>query len=281
MIYRKAKELIEAGTIGTLSVINAWWDRNPNSPTLAFNSSIPPDASPETIDWPRFQGTAPKEPFNPEHFFQWRKWKAYGSGVAGDLFVHLFSGTHFITGSHGPTSAFATGGIRYWKDGRDQPDVLLGLFDYPEGFNLHLRVNFVQGAAETEGFIFTGSEGTLQIAGNSVTLRRLPRLPAPDYNIDSWSKATQDAFLADFQKKYPTVHPTGEPTAEEETFVAPHGYSDSFDHFKNFFEAVRTRRPVVENPIFGFRAAGAALLANLSYEHGKIIRWDPKEMKLL
>ena len=51
-------------------------------------------------------------PFNPNHFFQWRKWKAYGSGVAGDLFVHLFSGTNFVAGSHGPTRAMATGGLR-------------------------------------------------------------------------------------------------------------------------------------------------------------------------
>src|SRR5579863_3890735 len=157
-VYEKARELLQAGTIGKLNVINAWWDRTPNSPVLAFNSSIPPDASPETIDWRRFLGNAPEEPFNAEHFFQWRKWSAYGSGVAGDLFVHLFSGTHFIVGSEGPTRAFATGGIRYWNDGRDEPDVLLGLFDYPEGFNLHLRVNFVNGGEESEGLIFTGSE---------------------------------------------------------------------------------------------------------------------------
>jgi predicted dehydrogenase len=226
-------------------------------------------------------GTAPKESFSAEHFFQWRKWKAYGSGVAGDLFVHLFSGTHYITGSEGPTSAVSMGGIRYWKDGRDQPDVLLGLFDYPEGFNLHLRVNFVQGAAENEGFIFTGSDGTLQIAGNAVIVKRAPHQPAPDVQIDSWAKATQEAFLEAFYKKYPTVHPSGDPTAGEETYVAAPGYSDSFDHFKNFFAAVRSRRPVEENPVFGFRAAGAALLANVSYEQGKIVRWDPKEMRLL
>ena len=70
--------------------------------------------------------------------------------MAGDLFVHLFSGTHFITGSHGPVRGMATGALRYWKDGRDADDVMLGLFDYREGFNLSLRVNFVNGGAESE-----------------------------------------------------------------------------------------------------------------------------------
>ncbi len=279
-IYRKAKELIGAGAIGQITVINAWWDRNPNYPVMAFDASIPPDASPETIDWPRFLGSAPQVPFNAEHFFQWRKWKVYGSGVAGDLFVHLFSGTHFITNSHGPTRAVAMGGLRYWKDGRDQPDVLLGLFDYPEGFDLHLRVNFVHGAAETEGFIFTGSEGMLELSGNGVVVKRLPRLPTPDYSIDSFANATQAKFLAEFQRKYPPVHPSGTPPSEGETYAALPGYSDSYDHFKNFFEAVRSRRPVTEDPVFGFRAAGAALLANVSYEQGKIIQWDPEAMKI-
>jgi predicted dehydrogenase len=281
IIYHKAKQLLQAGALGKITVINAWWDRNINSPVMAFNSSIPPDASPKTIDWERFLGSAPKVPFSAEQFFQWRKWKAYGSGVAGDLFVHLFSGTHLITGSHGPVRAMATGGIRYWNDGRTEPDVLLGLFDYAEGFNLHLRVNFVHGATENEGFVFTGSEGVLQVTGDAVVLTRLARQPAPDYDIDSFAAATQAQFLADFRKKHPPVHPSGPPLAEQEKYVAPPGYSDVFDHFKNFFEAVRTRRPVVEDPVFGFRAAGAALLANVSYEAGKVVSWDPEGMKLL
>ena len=280
MIYKKAKQLIASGAIGQIVVINAWWDRNTFDPMGAFDYSIPPDASTETIDWPRFLGSAPKIPYNPEHFFQWRKWKAYGSGVAGDLFVHLFSGTHFITGSRGPTRAMATGGMRYWKDGRDIPDVLLGLFDYPEGFNLHLRVNFVNGAPENEGFIFTGSEGTLQI-GDGVTVRRAPKQPDPGYNIGSWAKATQEEFLAEYKKKYPPVHPGGEPPLAEEHYVAPPEYNDSYDHFKNFFEAVRNRNPVVEDPVFGYRAAGAALLSNLSYDQGKVVRWDPEKMKIV
>lgn len=279
MIYRKAKELLASGAIGKLNMVTAWWDRN--SSIGAWNYSVPLDASPVTCDWPRFLGTAPKIPWNPDHFFQWRKWKAYGSGEAGDLFVHLFSGTHFVTDTHGPVRAMATGGLRYWRDGRDVPDVLLGLFDYPEGFNLSLRVNFVDGGSESEGLIFTGSEGTLTIGGNAVSMSRVPREKEPGFNIRSFAEAMQKQFLAAYRKKYPLEHPAGEIPLGEEKYVAPQGYSDSYDHLKNFFEAVRSRRPVVEDAVFGFRAAGAALLSNISYERQEMVRWDPEAMKIL
>jgi hypothetical protein len=45
--------------------------------------------------------------------------------------------------------------------------------------------------------------------------------------------------------------------------------------------AIRSREPSVEAPVFGFRAAGPALLSNVNYETGKAARWDPDEMKQL
>ena len=279
IVYAKAKELLASGAIGKLNMVTARWDRN--SSMGAWNYTVPLDASPETCDWPRFEGTAPNIPFNAEHFFQWRKWKAYGSGVAGDLFVHLFSGTHFITGTNGPTRAMATGGLRFWNDGRDVPDVMLGLFDYNEGFNLSLRVNFVDGGEESEGLIFTGSEGTMEIAGNSVSVSRVPRPTEPGYTINTFTEAMQKRILTEYREKYPLPHPSGPPPVRVETYAAPAGYNDSYDHFKNFFASVRTRQPVVEDAVFGFRAAGAALLSNLSYERGTVIKWDPNAMKLV
>ena len=278
IIYAKAKELLASGAIGTLNMVTAHWDRN--SSMGAWNYTVPLDASTETCDWPGFLGTAPKIPFNAEHFFQWRKWKAYGTGVAGDLFVHLFSGTHFITGANGPTRAMATGGLRFWKDGRDASDVMLGLFDYREGFNLSLRVNFVDGGEESEGLIFTGSEGTMEIAGNSVSISRAPARKEPGYTIDTFSDAMQKKVLESYRQKYPVSHPSGAPPAGYEKYEAPEGYSDRYDHFNNFFAAVRSRRPVVEDAVFGFRAAGAALLSNLSLDHGAVIKWDPDSMKV-
>ncbi|HLZ42680.1 MAG TPA: Gfo/Idh/MocA family oxidoreductase [Candidatus Sulfotelmatobacter sp.] len=279
IIYAKAKELLASGAIGQLNMVNAHWDRN--SSVGAWNYTVPPDASTETCDWPQFLGSAPKIPFNGEHFFQWRKWKAYGTGVAGDLFVHLFSGTHFITGSTGPTRAMATGGLRFWKDGRDANDVMLGLFDYPEGFNLSLRVNFVDGGEESEGLVFTGSEGTLEIAFNTLTISRTPREKQPGFFINSFTEAMQKRILDDYHKKYPAIHSSDPPSVAYEKYVAPEGYRDSYDHFKNFFAAVRSRQPVVEDAVFGYRAAGAALLSNLSVERGSVVKWDPNTMKLL
>ncbi|HEV3512048.1 MAG TPA: Gfo/Idh/MocA family oxidoreductase [Candidatus Sulfotelmatobacter sp.] len=279
IIYAKAKELLASGAIGQLNMVNAHWDRN--SSIGAWNYTVPLDASTETCDWPRFLGTAPRIPFNAEHFFQWRKWKAYGTGVAGDLFVHLFSGTHFITGSTGPTRAMATGGLRFWKDGRDANDVMLGLFDYPQGFNLALRVNFVDGGQESEGLTFTGSEGTMEILGNTLTISRTPREKQPGYFINSFTEAMQKQILDAYHQKYPASHPSEPPSVAFEKYEAPEGYRDSYDHFKNFFVAVRSRQPVVEDAVFGYRAAGAALLSNLSLDRGSVVKWDPDGMKLV
>ena len=260
-------------------MVTARWDRN--SAIGAWDYSIPLDASPETCDWPRFEGTAPKIPWNAERFFQWRKWKDYGSGVAGDLFVHLFSGTHFITGAHGPTRAMATGGIRYWKDGRDADDVLLALFDYPEGFNLSLHVNFVDGGEESEGFLFTGSEGLMEIAGRTVTVTRTPLASEPGYTVSTFAEAQQKAYIEKYREKYPVKHPEGALPRDVEAFTAPPGYVDSYDHFHNFFNSVRSRKPVVEDATFGFRAAGAALLSNLSVEKDSIVHWNPETMTIV
>ncbi len=279
IVYAKAKELLAAGAIGQLNMVTARWDRN--SAMGAWDYTVPLDASPETCDWPRFLGTAPKIAWNPEHFFQWRKWKAYGSGVAGDLFVHLFSGTHFITGSHGPTRAVASGALRFWKDGRDVPDVMLGIFDYKEGFNLSLRVNFVNGGEDNEGLLFTGSEGTMEIDRNTVIVKRTPREKGPGFVVHTYTEDMQKKLEDAYYEKYPKEHPKGMPPLGEEKYVAAEGYIDSYDHFHNFFNSVRSRKPVVEDAVFGYRAAGAALLANLSIEKDAVVHWDPEAMKVI
>jgi predicted dehydrogenase len=279
IVYKKAKDLLASGAIGELNMIEAWWDRS--SAIGAWQYSIPPDASPTTVDWDRFLGDAPKRGFDATRFFRWRNYRDYGTGVAGDLFVHLFSGLHFVVGTTGPTRVIATGGTRYWNDGRDVPDVMLALCDYPKtahhpAFNLSLRVNFAAGANESSGFRFIGSEGVMTLSG-VVTVAKKQRAKEPGYTIDTFPKATQEAFLKEYRAKYPeNKQDIGSST--QDTYTAPSGYSDSVDHFISFFDGMRSRKPVVEDPTFGFRAAGPALLTNLSYFDNRAYEWNPETM---
>lgn len=279
IVYQKAKEIFASGALGEVNLVEAWWNRN--SAIGAWQYTIPPDASPQTVDWDRFLGKAPRVPFDPVRFFRWRNYRDYGTGVAGDLFVHLFSGLHFITGALGPTRVQTTGGLRYWKDGRDVPDVMLGIYDYAETathpeFTLFLKVNFADGAGENSGFRFVGSEGVM-IIGTGVTLMRKPRPKEPGYTIETFPKAVQEIFLKEYREKYPQAGQSLSPSSEE-TYLPPPRYNDLIDHLANFIQAVRTRQSVIEDAVFGFRAAGPALLSNLSYFDVRAYRWDPVRM---
>ena len=110
IIHKKGQELYQAGAIGQLVAVEVLVGSPLRPIQRRLNLTIPPDASPETIDWERWLRSTPRSR-STRRFFQWRKWKEYGSGVAGDLFVHLFSGLHFVTGVVGPTRAVSMGGI--------------------------------------------------------------------------------------------------------------------------------------------------------------------------
>jgi predicted dehydrogenase len=267
IVYEKARELFRSGALGQVNLIEGWTNRN--SVMGALHWPIPKDASPETIDWDRFLGSAPKRPFEPARLFRWRLYDDYGTGMTGDLFVHLFSGMHFVTGARGPSRVFCSGGLRYWTDGREIPDVMVAVFDYPAlgttpAFNLTLKVNFVDGGVTSEwgetGFRFVGNEGLMELGGGSVTVARRPPL-ARDWDTEP----AKDPGLSD---------------ATRHVHRAPDGYDDRLDHFRNFFDAVRTRKPVVEDALFGLRAAAPSLLCNLSYEKQRPVGWDPEAFKV-
>lgn len=273
----KARELLADGAIGTLVYAEGFWARN--SPTGAWQYPIPKDASPETVDWDRFLGQAPQRPYDPIRFFRWRNYRDYGSGVTGDLFVHLFTSLHFITNSLGPTSVMATGGLRYWHDGRDAADVMLGMFDYPAtpahpAFNLSLRCNFVDGTSGSTYLRLVGSEGSMDVEWERVVVRR--------NKVWDPKRATQPEFMHEPEPKEEIARASLMSTAAT-TYLADQSYKGALhDHFARFFDAVRGGgQGVVEDAAFGYRAAAPALACNLSYYEKRAIAWDPVAMRVV
>lgn len=284
--YQKAKELLASGEIGQLNMVNAVYDRQ--SSIGAWEYTIPKDASAETTDWERFIEVTEKMEFDAKKFFWWRAFKEVGTGVAGDLFIHLLSGTHLITNSKGPETIFSTGQFSYWKDGRNLPDVMSGIMQYPDspehpGYLMTLQVNFISGTGGQEIIQLVGSEGVMTLKGNGLTVTHSILPEAPGFggydSLFTFSKQMQDEMRAEYDAKW-TPEQRRRPTKEDIIFKAPDGYSDHLDHFTNFFDAIRTGNPVVEDAEFGFRAAAPALACNESYFDKKIIHWDPVNLKL-
>lgn len=281
----KAKQLYEEGAIGEIVMLDMYNDRY--SAEGAWQYPIPPDANPNTIDFDAFLGSAPKQPYELKRFFRWRNYQDYGTGVAGDLFVHAFSTLNHIITSHGPNRALATGGLRYWNDGRDVPDVTITLYDYPRtdthaAFNAAFRINFIAGSGGGGGFRLIGTEGEMEIGQNSVTLKRSKLGMVPGgYSMIAYTEATQQKIKEDYAAKNLETRATSLETGTT-TWEAPSNYKGGhYDHFYTFFQAIRSKGNIIQDATFGLRAAGAALLANESYFNKRPVNWDPKEMKII
>ena len=270
----KAKQLLESGAIGTLNYAEGFWARF--SPIGAWQYAIPADASPQTVDWESYISNTNKRPFDAKRFFRWRNYLDYGTGMSGDLYVHLFSSLHFITGSMGPEKIYSTGGLRYWKDGREVPDMQLGAFDYAmqkthPAFNLSLRCNFIDGTSGNTYLKLVGSEGSMDVTWDDVTLKRNKEV------------VSDDPFFIEQMKKQGKVISERKQILPPQTtkYAAEEGYKGGpYDHFVNFFNAIRTKGNVVEDAIFGYRAAAPALLCNDSYFKETPIFWDPEKMQI-
>ncbi len=283
IIVAKAKELLNAGSIGEIVFAEAQYDRH--GAMGAWQYSIPPDASPQTVDWDTYLGTLPKRPWDPLRFFRWRNYQDYGTGIAGDLYVHLLTSLHTITGSKGPNRAYSTGGIRYWKDGRDVPDIQLSIYDYPKtaehpAFNLTTRANFVDGGGGGYLVRIVGTEGDLSLGWDSLTMRQNKFPKEPGLSIDNFPKDQQALYLAEYNKLYPSTPQMNGP--KEFKYTVPKDYKgDRYEHFVNFFASVRDNKPNIEDATFGLRTCGPTQCGNQSYFQQKIVGWDPVAMKIL
>ncbi len=166
--HMKAREVIDANILGPLTLVEGTTNRN--TPWGAWVWDIEEEGNARTIDWDLFQGPAPNRvPFNLERFFRWRCWYDYGTGLAGDLLSHEYDAINMILDLGIPKSAVASGGIYYFKDGRDVPDVFQSVFEYPDR-DLTFVYSATLANGHYRGLNFMGHDASMKVSGTlSVT----------------------------------------------------------------------------------------------------------------
>ncbi len=267
---QKAREMIRSGKLGKITMIRAAYNRNTASGAWIY--PIPPDASPETVNWDMFLGPAPKRPYSNERFFRWRCYKDYSGGIATDLFVHLCTTIHYLMDAKMPSRAIAMGQLLRWKEDREVPDTLNGLLEYPEGFAVNLSSTFNNQTQNESGFQFLGTEGTITLGGG---LTFYPERAREDnrWIVESWPKRLEEAYYKDPKVRREELG-EGVPPRDVKPVQFRGENNMNVAHLATWVDSIRTRKPFWEDASAGHHAAACAHMVNLAVETGRTVEWD-------
>jgi hypothetical protein len=166
----------------------------------------------------------------------------------------------------------AMGGILRWKDGRNMPDVHASLFHYDRLGEVPVYLQLNLGTDYPEMYHFMGSKGILEVNGTSITcMPQSGEDDSPCYYASSFPRAMHDEYVKQWNPEHDTLGK--EKVVEGVRFTGP-SWDDVKPHLWNFFQAVKSRQPVVEDVVFGHHAALACHMANESYFAGRGVHWD-------
>ena len=281
---QKARDLIDQGTLGKISLVEATTNRN--NPFGAWQWPVEEAGDKNTINWALFEGPAEqKRPFEAERFFRWRCWYDYGTGMAGDLLTHEYDALNSIMNIGIPVSAIASGGIYHYNDGRDVPDVFQANFEYPDK-KLSLIYSGTLANGTPRGTLIMGTDATMEL-GQSLRVwaesesskykNRIeagiidPSKPMVNYSrdnleIDGLTSATSKYF-ADRGLMY--------------TYQEGKRYDTTHLHLAEWINCIRKGKRPSCNIDEGFEEAITAHMATVSYRKGVKVFWDADKEKIV
>lgn len=150
------------------------------------------------------------------------------------------------------------------------PDVHAALFEYG---NIPVYMRLSLGCESAEVTRFQGSKGAIELREFSVTYTPQAGVDlSPSYYTSSYPAKMREAYVKQWHEEHDPV-PGKEPAPETITYNG-NDYDDLRPHLWKFFEAVRSRKPVLQDAVFGHNAALACHLANESYFRKSPVYWD-------
>jgi len=293
--FLTAQDVIQKNVLGHVSLVQT--NTNRNDDNGAWQYDIHEQASPQTIEWDVFLGDAPKVPFNAEHFFRWRKWWAYGSGLSGDLMTHDYDRLNCVLKMGIPKSVTASGGIYTHRDGRNVPDVMQICMEFPDfstggtqspgkELGMTLLYSATLGNQFNRGTILMGHDATMEL-GNRITIWADVQSTRYRELLDSQKI---DAITPIYQYD-PASEGTDGITSATSKYFADKGllwtYRDgkrvdsTFLHLREWLSCIRNGGEPSCGIKEGFEEAITAHMGGLSYKLGRRIDWDKTTQQIV
>lgn len=236
------KQIVDSGKLGRITFIHAYWyqDLYPY-----FKVLQPVDQS--QLDWKRYLGNAPDQPFTLGKFYFWRWFWDFGGGLLTDLFTHWVDVIQWYMNQSAPKTAMVTGDLYHmpWQ----APDTLTGVFEYPGNFMVAFT-SAINSRVGDGGIEFRGSEATLIIDREHMAVypeqgKRAPGTFAPEPEI--FVRSEQDGTINNIQ---------------------------------NFLACLRTRKTPNASVQAGCEAARTSWIGNAALKRGLKVAWDPVQGRI-
>jgi predicted dehydrogenase len=290
-----AREIIQKNVLGHISLIQT--NTNRNSDNGAWQYNIHEKANPKTVDWKAFLGPAPEIPFNAEHFFRWRKWWPYGTGLTGDLLTHDYDRINCLLKMGIPKYCTASGGVYTHRDGRTVPDVLQVVMEYPD-FRMgssqdpgkEKGMSFIYSATlgnqYNRGTLLMGHDATMEL-GNQIMVHADPRstryqemIEKETINLD----VPMYAYSPDAKGVDAVTGATAKYFANKGlmyTYRDGKRVDSTFLHLREWLSAIRNGTPVSCGIEEGFEEAISAHMSCIAVRLGKRVEWDNASRRLV
>ncbi|MEP6593500.1 MAG: Gfo/Idh/MocA family oxidoreductase [Acidobacteriota bacterium] len=239
--FKLGKEIIDSGRLGQITLVHTYWYQHATAGSY-------PDVSMDKLDWKRWLGSAPDQPFRPERFFQWRHFWDFGGGCVTDLMTHWIDVAQWYMNVEAPLTAAATGrnyNITLWE----APDTVDVTLEFPKKFMAAYLGTYVS-RVDDGGLEFRGERGTLKVDRARLAFYR------------------DDAAYA-----------AGTNTPEPEIYVRSSG-DGTLTHLQNWLDCVRSRKQPNAPIRVGHQAARTSHIANAALRGGKPVRWNDATGKI-
>ena len=288
IIFQQAKEIIEKDILGKITLVETTTNRNTASGAwirhLDANGN-PRPGDDKLIDWKQWLGKTPDVPFSIDRYYNWTKWFSYDTGLIGQLFTHEYDAVNQLLRIGIPQSAMASGGIYYWKDNREMPDLLHCVFEYPE-HDLTLLYSGSLSSSLGRGRVFMGHDASMEL-GNSISIKA-------DKNSTRY-KDQIGAGLIDPSAPMLSFNPNAGGidaiTSASEQYYASRGLISTningkqmnvtYLHIKEWIDCIRSGKTPTANIERAYEEGITCLMAHKSYLEKRKVEWDPVNKKIV